>query len=120
VLVDELARWQPGAHLLVQVNVSDEPGKGGCRPEQAGDLVERARRAGLAVDGLMAVGLAGPPEAARPGFAMLRRMVDDLGLAECSMGMSDDLDVAVEEGATMVRLGTVLFGQRPRAQRPAK
>jgi uncharacterized pyridoxal phosphate-containing UPF0001 family protein len=61
----------------------------------------------------MTVGLAGTPEAARPGFRLLSRIADDLGLEERSMGMSDDLDVAVEEGSTMVRVGRGLFGARP-------
>ena len=56
----------------------------------------------------------GGPEAARPGFRLVRQMVADLGLATCSMGMTDDLEVAVEEGTTRVRLGTALFGPRPR------
>ena len=54
----------------------------------------------------------GGPEAARPGFRLVRRLVDELGLATCSMGMTDDLEVAVEEGSTEVRLGTALFGTR--------
>ena len=61
----------------------------------------------------MAVGPVGPPEDARPGFRRLAALADDLGLAERSMGMSADLEVAVAEGATMVRLGTALFGPRP-------
>jgi uncharacterized pyridoxal phosphate-containing UPF0001 family protein len=61
----------------------------------------------------MAVGRTGPPAQARSGFALLRRMADELGLTECSMGMTDDLEVAVEEGTTRVRLGTALFGPRP-------
>ncbi len=119
-LVDELAGRCPGAQLLVQVNVSDEPGKGGCLPDAASALVARARAAGLAVEGLMAVGRTGPPEDARPGFVLLRRLVDDLGLRQCSMGMTDDLEIAVEEGSTMVRVGTALFGRRPRRSEPAK
>ena len=55
----------------------------------------------------------GGAEAARPAFRATRRLVDQLGLATCSMGMSDDLEVAVEEGSTRVRLGTALFGPRP-------
>ena len=76
-------------------------------------LVREATQAGLRVAGLMAIGRPGPPELARPGFRHLRHLVDDLGLTECSMGMSDDLEVAVEEGSTMVRVGTALFGTRP-------
>jgi uncharacterized pyridoxal phosphate-containing UPF0001 family protein len=120
VLVDELARRRPGARLLIQVNVSDEPGKGGCEPGDVARLVARANEAGLAVEGLMAVGRTGPPAQARPGFALLRRMADDMGLRECSMGMTDDLEVAVSEGSTMVRIGTALFGDRPRPAGTAK
>jgi pyridoxal phosphate enzyme (YggS family) len=112
-LVAALARHAPGAHVLVQVNISDEPQKGGCLPSDTDGLVARLGEAGLEVDGLMAVGRAGPPDVVRPGFRLLRRLVDELGLTTCSMGMTDDLEVAVEEGSTMVRVGTALFGQRP-------
>ena len=116
-LVDEIARRSPGATVLIQVNTTGEPDKGGCPPEEVAALLARARAAGLVVDGLMTVGPTGAgPEAARPGFRLVRRMVDDLGLASCSMGMTDDLEVAVEEGTTRVRLGTALFGPRPRPQ----
>jgi uncharacterized pyridoxal phosphate-containing UPF0001 family protein len=60
----------------------------------------------------MTVGPAGPAEAARPAFRQLRHLADDLGLDECSMGMSADFEVAVEEGATIVRIGSRLFGPR--------
>jgi PLP dependent protein len=112
-LVDELARRQPGARVMVQVNVSAEPQKGGCAPGEAAALVTRARERGLAVEGLMTVGRTGPPAATRSGFRLLRSLVDELGVRHCSMGMSEDLDVAVSEGATMVRVGTSLFGERP-------
>ena len=62
----------------------------------------------------MAVGEPGPPESARPGFRLLAAQAADLGLSELSMGMSGDIEIAVEEGATMVRVGTALFGPRPR------
>jgi pyridoxal phosphate enzyme (YggS family) len=109
----EIAKRAPGAHVLVQVNVSGEPQKGGCEPAAVAGLVGELRDRGLAVDGLMAIGPLGPPEAARPGFRRLAAMADELGLAERSMGMSDDLEVAVESGATIVRVGTGLFGPRP-------
>ncbi len=112
-LIDELARRVPGARLLVQVAVTDEPSKGGCPPDDVAALVERATAAGLTVEGLMTIGpFEGGPEAARPGFRLVRRLGDELGLGQCSMGMSGDLEVAVEEGATEVRLGTALFGSR--------
>lgn len=113
-LGDEVARRAPGAQVLLQVNVTDEPQKGGCIPAEAPNLVKRFRQGGLEVVGLMAVGATGPAEAARPGFRLLNRLADRLQLPERSMGMSGDLEVAVEEGSTMVRVGRALFGDRPR------
>lgn len=121
-LVDELARRVPGAAVLVQVAVEGEVGKGGCPIAEVPALVERASTAGLVVRGLMTVGpTEGGPEAARPGFRAVRSLLDRLGLAVCSMGMSDDLEVAVQEGSTQVRIGSALFGARagrPRSERP--
>jgi pyridoxal phosphate enzyme (YggS family) len=109
----EIARVTPGARVLVQVNLTAEPQKGGCRPGEARVLVDGLRDDGLDVGGLMTVGPAGDPEGARPAFRALRRLADELGLPERSMGMSGDLEVAVQEGATIVRVGTALFGPRP-------
>ncbi|MEP7111991.1 MAG: YggS family pyridoxal phosphate-dependent enzyme [Ilumatobacteraceae bacterium] len=115
-LATELVKRAPGAHVLVQVNTTGETAKGGCRPEEVESLVELASTSGLAVDGLMTVGpTTGGPEASRPGFRAVRQLCDALGLTTCSMGMSDDFVVAVEEGSTRVRLGSVLFGMRPAA-----
>ena len=121
-LVDELARRAAGspARVMVQVNVSEEPQKGGCPPSEASALVARARAAGLTVEGLMTVGPMGPPELARPGFRRLRALATELGVRQCSMGMSEDLEVAVAEGSTMVRVGTALFGDRPPPIEPPK
>ncbi len=109
----EIARRSPAARVLVQVNASGEPHKGGCEPAATGELVAKLRDLGLVVEGLMTVGPAGDPERARPGFRRLRQLADELALAGCSMGMTDDLEVAVEEGSTMVRVGSALFGVRP-------
>lgn len=117
-VVAELTRRAPGAAVLVQVNISGEPQKGGCAPTAARALVEESTAAGLVVRGLMGIGLDGAPERARPGFALLARLADELGLEARSMGMSNDLEVAVQEGATMVRVGTGLFGPRPRRDLP--
>ncbi len=112
-VVDELVKRAPGASVLIQVDPSGEPGKGGCAVADVPDLVSRAATAGLTVRGLMTVGpTAGGAEAARAGFRVVRALVDDLGLAVCSMGMSADLEVAVEEGSTEVRIGSSLFGPR--------
>ena len=114
---DAIARRAPGAAVLVQVDVSGEPQKGGCPPDAVPALVEHLDALGLGVRGLMAVGPAGAPEDARTGFRLVASLADELGLAERSMGMSDDLEVAVEEGATMVRIGRALLGPRPVAAR---
>ena len=108
----EIAKRAPGAAVLVQVDVSGETQKHGCRPEDVPSLVDDLAALGLDVRGLMAVGPTGRPEDARPGFRRLVAMAERLGLAERSIGMSDDLEVAVSEGATMVRVGRALFGPR--------
>jgi len=110
--VAEVARRAPGARVLVQVNVSDEPQKGGCAVGEAPALVASARDAGLDVVGLMGMARDGLPEDARPAFRTLRRLADGLSLPERSMGMTGDLEIAVQEGATIVRIGTALFGAR--------
>lgn len=110
----EIAKRDPGARVMVQVDISGEDAKGGCLPADTGRLVDDLRGTGLEVIGLMGVGLLAEATEARPGFRLLRSLVDELGLAECSMGMSGDLDIAVEEGSTMVRVGTGLFGHRQR------
>jgi pyridoxal phosphate enzyme (YggS family) len=112
-LGEEIARRAPAARVLVQVNVTEEPTKGGCAPDDTRDLVDRLGSLGLEVGGLMTVGRTGPPIEARRGFAALRALADRLGLVECSMGMTDDLEMAVAEGATIVRVGSALFGPRP-------
>jgi uncharacterized pyridoxal phosphate-containing UPF0001 family protein len=99
--------------VLVQVDVAGLSGRGGCRPDQAPDLVRELREEDLSVEGLMVVGPPGPAESARPGFTLVSTLADRLDLPVRSMGMSDDLEVAVSEGSTMVRLGRALFGPRP-------
>ena len=108
----EIARRAPGAAVLAQVNTSGEASKGGCDPAATPALVADLRAEGLDVRGLMTVALRGP-EGAAACFRTLRSLADDLGLPERSMGMSDDLEAAVAEGATIVRVGTALFGARP-------
>ncbi|MCI9889052.1 YggS family pyridoxal phosphate-dependent enzyme [Micrococcales bacterium 31B] len=108
--------------VMVQVNVSGEPSKSGCEPDAAVALARSvAGLPGLRVTGLMTIGLnAGDEAAVRSGFARLRRLRDECaavggGLASCvelSMGMSGDLEWAIAEGATIVRVGTAIFGPR--------
>jgi pyridoxal phosphate enzyme (YggS family) len=113
-LAREIAKRDPGATVLVQVDTTGEEGKGGCPIADVDALVDEVRSLGLDLRGLMTVGpTEGGPEAARRGFRQVRAAVDRLGLDVCSMGMTDDLEVAVEEGSTEVRVGTALFGPRP-------
>ncbi|NDC80719.1 MAG: YggS family pyridoxal phosphate-dependent enzyme [Verrucomicrobia bacterium] len=106
--------------VLLEVNVGGEAAKHGCRPEKAGDLMKRVRAlTRLEVQGLMAIPpFREDPENARPFFRKLREIRDHLeqsegvALPELSMGMSHDHAVAIAEGATLVRIGTALFGPR--------
>jgi pyridoxal phosphate enzyme (YggS family) len=116
-------RRHPDARLpvLLQVNVDADPAKAGFSPEElAASLPELLALAHLRVDGLMTVGrLVADPVDARPTFVALHRLSERLRAGEpelgaaLSMGMSDDFEVAVEEGATIVRVGRLLFGERP-------
>ena len=108
-----IAKRHPAARVLVQVDVAGLPGRGGVPPTEVPGLVAALRVEDLDVAGLMAVGLPGPPEGARAGFRELSRLADALALPVRSMGMTDDLEVALSEGSTMVRLGRALFGDRP-------
>lgn len=104
--------------VLVEVNLAGETSKGGVAPEGLGELLDAvAKMPALTVKGLMAI----PPEAKQPDdsrgwFRALRKLGERHGFSELSMGMSGDFEVAIEEGATMVRVGTAIFG--PRAPRP--
>jgi pyridoxal phosphate enzyme (YggS family) len=113
-LAREIAKRDPEARVLVQVDTAGEAGKGGCAFDDLDALVAEVRGLGLDLQGLMTVGpTEGGPEAARPGFRAVRAAADRLGLAQCSMGMTADIEVAVEEGSTQVRVGSALFGARP-------
>jgi len=113
-IVKEVSKRAPGSRVLIQVDTTGETGKGGCGLNELADLVDLVRQSGLELEGLMTVGPTGkPPEDARPGFRMVRKLVDEFGLKVCSMGMTADMQVAVQEGSTQIRVGTALFGPRP-------
>jgi uncharacterized pyridoxal phosphate-containing UPF0001 family protein len=121
--LDRLAAGHGRARLsvLVQVNVDEDPAKAGYRPaDLVSDLPALADLPGLSLLGLMTVGrLVTDPQDARPTFRRLRALSERLRAGEprlgpaLSMGMSDDFEVAVEEGATIVRVGRAIFGERP-------
>ena len=97
----------PGTEILVEVNVAGEDAKAGIAPADLGDFIARAP---VTVVGLMGMPpFAENPEASRPHFAALRELAAEHGLRHLSMGTSQDFAVAVEEGATIVRVGSILF-----------
>ena len=117
-LAAEIARRAPGAAVLVQVNTSGEETKAGCAPGATAALVADARSEGLDVRGLMTMApIVADPEQARPVFRKLRALREELREAvpfttwsDLSMGMTDDYPVAIEEGATIIRIGRAIFG----------
>jgi len=107
-------RVQGKIPILLEVNIAGEATKSGFLPNQLeAAFREIGRLPGLEVKGLMTVApQAASPEEVHPFFREMHQLAEALRLAELSMGMSDDFEVAAEEGATMVRLGRVIFGQR--------
>src|SRR5436189_274194 len=100
-------RAGPGAEVLVEVNVSGEGGKGGIAPQELGGFIDRCP---TRVVGLMTMPpFSTDPETSRPLFARLAELAGEHGLERLSMGTSQDWEVAIDEGATIVRLGTALY-----------
>jgi len=119
-----IARHCEAPEVFVEIDLSGQPGRGGCQPPDAERVVEAARLAGCVVRGLMTIaplaeggadGADGAAQAATAAeaFATVAELAKTLGLGELSMGMSHDLEQAVAAGTTMVRIGTALFGERP-------
>lgn len=106
----ESGRGEP-LPILIEINVSGEASKHGFAPDQLSEVLDRLRDLnGLRTMGLMTMApLSDRPEDSRPFFARLRELADAHRLAEVSMGMSGDFEVAIEEGATQVRIGSALF-----------
>jgi pyridoxal phosphate enzyme (YggS family) len=119
-LAEALARAQPSPriHTLIEVNLGGEASKSGAAPDAVAAILDAARDK-IEIDGLMTIPPPAPrAEATRPYFARLRELRDRLAtesgyaLSELSMGMTDDFEVAIEEGATIVRIGRAVFGER--------
>jgi pyridoxal phosphate enzyme (YggS family) len=106
--MEKLGRAVP---CFIQVNIGAEEQKGGCAVAELPDLLKAAQDAGIPVAGLMCI----PPAEleAAPFFALLTELSARHGLAQLSMGMSDDFETAIMLGATHIRVGTALFGERP-------
>ena len=111
ILNEHLQQKMP---VLLQVNIVGEGTKSGFQPDEIHAAVEEISKLDkLEVTGLMTIApLSGNPEEVRPVFRKLRELKDDLKLEQLSMGMTDDFEVAIEEGATIVRIGRAIFGER--------
>lgn len=109
-LAAEMKKQGKNLPCFIQVNTGEEPQKSGISPYETISLVNKCRDLGLNIVGLMCI----PPvdDEPAPHFAFLKKLAREAGLSELSMGMSDDYDIAVQQGATFVRVGTALFGQR--------
>ena len=111
-LAAEIARAGKAVKLFVEVNTGAEPQKAGILPDEADAFLRHCREAlGLGIEGLMCI----PPadEQASPHFALLKTIADRNGIAKLSMGMSADFELGIQLGATHVRVGSAIFGQRP-------
>jgi len=113
-VIDEIARRAPNARVMLQVNTVSESDKGGCEVSELDGLYGRCSARGLTVAGLMTVGPTnGDIETTRQAFETTARLAQGLGLREVSMGMTGDLEIAIDCGSTMVRIGSAIFGDRP-------
>ncbi len=120
------ARRGSAIDILVEVNTSREASKFGVSPEEAPDIVRKLiRLTNINITGFMTIGpLLPDPEQSRPAFRILRELKESLDrdgirLPHLSMGMTNDFEIAIEEGSTMVRIGTALFGRRKKQNAPA-
>ncbi len=107
--IDKLAQLPTPPICMIEVRTVDDPARGGAAATDVSGLLQRARDAGLSVSGLMTVASLSDPVR---DFAAVRALADELDLPECSMGMSDDYETALQHGATEIRLGRTLFGPR--------
>lgn len=110
VLGEAIAKRASGARVLVEVNLAEEPQRGGVAPSGCAELVDTLRSLGLDVAGLMTVA----PQFGEPSkwFEALRILAEGLGLVELSMGMSSDYEAAIAQGSTILRVGNSIFGGR--------
>jgi uncharacterized pyridoxal phosphate-containing UPF0001 family protein len=109
-LAAAMAKTGRRPRLMIQVNTGEEPQKAGVSPAGLAALLEHARAKSLEIEGLMCIPPVGEP--AGPHFALLAKLARAHGLSALSMGMSGDYELAARYGATHVRVGTALFGER--------
>jgi hypothetical protein len=109
-LSKEMAKQNRNLPCFIQVNTGEEAQKGGVAPDGFPDLLDHCRKAGLEIRGLMCIPPLDDPPA--PHFALLKKLAQRHGLPDLSMGMSADYEAAIALGATYIRIGTALFGER--------
>ncbi len=111
-VLEEIKKRDPAAKVLIQINPLGEIGKGGCSFHDAGRLIEHGLEIGLSVEGIMAVGVQGDLGKTSDIFSKVEALTEEFGLPERSIGMSDDIELAIDHGSTMLRIGRALFGER--------
>jgi len=111
-LITEIAKHKKNSEILIQVDMNDRSQQGGCSPENVPDLIEFASDKGLNVKGLMTIGVDRDINATRNIFAEMAKLSEKMGLKEISMGMSNDFEIAIDYGATILRIGRSIFGER--------
>ena len=111
-LITEISKYKKNSKILIQVSLNDRYQQGGCSPENVPDLIEFASDKGMNVEGLMTIGVDQDIDATKNVFAELGKLSETMGLKEISMGMSNDFEIAIDYGATILRVGRSIFGER--------
>ena len=111
-LITEISKYQKNSKILIQVSLNDRHKQGRCSPENVPDLIEIASDKGINVEGLMTIGVDQDIDATKNVFAELGKLSEKMGLKEISMGMSNDFEIAIDYGATILRVGRSIFGER--------
>ena len=112
-LLSEIAKYHPSAKVLIQINPLQIPNKAGCSIPEAEILLEQGAEMGLFIKGVMAVGMQGNLEETSKIFREAVDFAERFELPERSIGMTEDLEVAIDCGSTLLRIGRALFGDRP-------
>ncbi len=111
-IAKEIHKRNEGASILLQVSIKGPSNRKGFKIEEIPNAVNELRNEGVNLSGLMTMGVPENKEETRESFVKLRQLADALELQECSMGMSGDFEIALESGATMIRIGSAIFGNK--------
>ena len=111
-LIVEISKHKKDSKILIQVDMHGRFQQGGCSPENVPGLIEFAAEKGVNVEGLMTIGVDQDVEATKNIFAEMAKLSKKVGLKEISMGMSNDFEIAIDYGATILRVGRSIFGER--------